>query len=145
MVDQLPQRIQRKRAKGWKAPEGAVYVGRPGAFGNPFYQWMGKGDDEFGAAYEARLFASWLAGTLTDDVLFRKLAGHKGGVSAILASNKIKRLGEQRASILDGLPALRGKTLMCWCPPGSPCHADVLLELANAPDQALTTTAQPGA
>ncbi|MFB7446821.1 DUF4326 domain-containing protein, partial [Streptomyces mirabilis] len=21
--------------------------------------------------------------------------------------------------------------LMCWCPPGRPCHADVLLELAN--------------
>lgn len=27
---------------------------------------------------------------------------------------------------------LRGKNLACWCPPGQPCHADVLLELANA-------------
>lgn len=27
---------------------------------------------------------------------------------------------------------LRGKNLACWCPPGSPCHADVLLEIANA-------------
>lgn len=26
---------------------------------------------------------------------------------------------------------LRGKNLACWCPPGSPCHATVLLELAN--------------
>lgn len=26
---------------------------------------------------------------------------------------------------------LRGKNLACWCKPGSPCHADVLLELAN--------------
>ena len=26
---------------------------------------------------------------------------------------------------------LRGKNLACWCPLGSPCHADVLLELAN--------------
>jgi hypothetical protein len=25
---------------------------------------------------------------------------------------------------------LRGKDLVCWCPPG-PCHADVLLEIAN--------------
>lgn len=25
---------------------------------------------------------------------------------------------------------LRGKNLACWCPPG-PCHADILLELAN--------------
>ena len=27
---------------------------------------------------------------------------------------------------------LRGKNLACWCRPGSPCHADVLLEIANA-------------
>ena len=26
---------------------------------------------------------------------------------------------------------LRGKDLCCWCPLSSPCHADVLLELAN--------------
>jgi hypothetical protein len=29
------------------------------------------------------------------------------------------------------LTELRGKDLMCWCPLDSPCHADVLLELAN--------------
>lgn len=27
---------------------------------------------------------------------------------------------------------LRGKNLACWCKPGTPCHADVLLEIANA-------------
>jgi Domain of unknown function (DUF4326) len=26
---------------------------------------------------------------------------------------------------------LVGRDLACWCPPGLPCHADVLLELAN--------------
>jgi hypothetical protein len=26
---------------------------------------------------------------------------------------------------------LRGKNLACWCKPGQPCHADILLELAN--------------
>lgn len=26
---------------------------------------------------------------------------------------------------------LRGKNLACWCKPGTPCHADVLLRLAN--------------
>lgn len=29
------------------------------------------------------------------------------------------------------LAELRGKDLACWCPLSSPCHADVLLELAN--------------
>lgn len=27
---------------------------------------------------------------------------------------------------------LRGKDLACWCPLDRPCHADVLLKLANA-------------
>jgi Domain of unknown function (DUF4326) len=26
---------------------------------------------------------------------------------------------------------LAGADLACWCPPGEPCHADVLLEVAN--------------
>jgi hypothetical protein len=29
------------------------------------------------------------------------------------------------------LEPLRGKDLACWCPLSEPCHADVLLELAN--------------
>jgi hypothetical protein len=28
---------------------------------------------------------------------------------------------------------LAGRDLMCWCRLGLPCHADVLLELANEP------------
>jgi len=35
------------------------------------------------------------------------------------------------AATLDLAP-LRGFHLACWCPLGSPCHADILLELANA-------------
>ena len=29
-----PRRIQRRRTKGWRMPEGAVYVGRPSRWGN---------------------------------------------------------------------------------------------------------------
>jgi hypothetical protein len=36
-----------------------------------------------------------------------------------------------RCAILDRLHELRGCNLACWCPIGEPCHADVLLELAN--------------
>ena len=32
----MPKRIQRKRTKGWRMPEGAVYVGRPTKWGNPY-------------------------------------------------------------------------------------------------------------
>jgi len=30
-----PKRIQRQRTKGWRMPEGAIYVGRPSRWGNP--------------------------------------------------------------------------------------------------------------
>jgi hypothetical protein len=37
-------------------------------------------------------------------------------------------------AITDGrwIDRLRGKNLACWCRLDAPCHADVLLELANA-------------
>lgn len=38
----------------------------------------------------------------------------------------------RRAKLIAGLPSLRGKNLACWCALDKPCHADVLLELANA-------------
>ena len=31
-----PRRIQCRRTSGWRKPEGAVYVGRPSRWGNPF-------------------------------------------------------------------------------------------------------------
>ena len=35
---------------------------------------------------------------------------------------------EKRAALLE---PLRGRDLACWCALDQPCHADVLLELAN--------------
>lgn len=32
----MPKRIQRRRAKGWRAPSTSIYCGRPTIFGNPF-------------------------------------------------------------------------------------------------------------
>tara|TARA_Y100000310_G_scaffold246639_1_gene252026 strand:- start:12714 stop:13001 length:288 start_codon:yes stop_codon:yes gene_type:complete len=32
----LPARIQRRRVKGWSAPDDAVFVGRPSKWGNRF-------------------------------------------------------------------------------------------------------------
>lgn len=43
-----------------------------------------------------------------------------------------------KAFYLDKVKELRGKNLACWCKPGEPCHADVLLEIANA-DEAPST------
>ena len=32
----------------------------------------------------------------------------------------------------EEIAELRGKNLACWCKEGEPCHADVLLEIANS-------------
>lgn len=32
----------------------------------------------------------------------------------------------------EAFAPLRGKNLACWCALDAPCHADVLLEIANA-------------
>lgn len=38
-------------------------------------------------------------------------------------------------SLAEIQDALAGKDLACWCPVGTPCHADVLLRVANTPRQ----------
>lgn len=37
-----------------------------------------------------------------------------------------------KLALQSTLDKLRGKNLSCWCPLDQPCHADVLLELANS-------------
>lgn len=86
----MAERIQRRRTKGWRMPEGAVYVGRPSRWGNPFVMFS-----RMQAVAVFRPFATDLA-----------------------------KVG--------WFEPLRGRDLACWCPLDQPCHADVLLELANA-------------
>jgi hypothetical protein len=48
--------------------------------------------------------------------------------------------------LLEAVPReLRGRDLACWCRVDAPCHADVLLELANYPDPTPDTPAAGGA
>lgn len=35
-IARCPRRIQRSRTAGWRMPPGAVYVGRPSKWGNPY-------------------------------------------------------------------------------------------------------------
>jgi len=51
-----------------------------------------------------------------------------------------RRLSKTRSG-QDDLARLRGKNLACWCRLDQACHADALLELANA-DAALRVTSQ---
>jgi hypothetical protein len=51
-----PKRIQRRRVKGWRMPDGAVYVGRPTRWGNPIpIEATGRFDDQGRAEYVATI------------------------------------------------------------------------------------------
>lgn len=100
MRETPPTRIQRRRTKGWKMPEGAVYVGRPTKFSNP---------------YSVKVWGS-----------------------RARAVGEFRALMSRWPEFVEMTAELRGKTLACWCPledrDGNrvPCHADVLLEIANS-------------
>lgn len=55
--------------------------------------------------------------------------GRDGNRAAVIDKYRAWLLGQPE--LMEALPTLRGKILGCWCAPKR-CHADVLLELANA-------------
>lgn len=116
-----PVRIQLKRTKGWKMPPNTVKVDRSTRFGNPFI--VGQDGD---VAECVTKHARWLTGALTDTAI---LSSVKQPMASWLTNMRHPRLG----AILRELP---GKNLACWCALDQPCHADVLLEIANAPEAA---------
>lgn len=68
-----PQRVHRRRSKGWKKPEGAVYVGRGSKWGNP-YDVAKYGRDGAVILYRNDLANSW-AGADIYDRIRAELAG----------------------------------------------------------------------
>ena len=116
-AETAPIRIQLSRAKGWRMPANTVKVDRSTKWGNPYA--VINGDVET----SVRLFRR----------LFEVPPSHSRHQVLRIASG-LPGYGEGR--VLDmklALPDLRGKNLACWCKLDQPCHADVLLDLANRP------------
>lgn len=99
-----PVRIQRQRVRGWRAPEGVVYVGRGSKWGNP-----------------------WRAGGQL--VLTGKRAGERSTAADVVAVYRSALLADPDA-VATVRAELAGKSLMCWCAEGAPCHGDTLLAVA---------------
>ena len=104
-----PKRIQRSRAKGWRMPPNTVYVGRPTKWGNPFV--VGK------------------HGTLEHCLMMFRNVIDTGYLYA--DAPKMDQI-KVRNAVAKNLDDLRGHDLACWCPLNQPCHADVLLKIANS-------------
>lgn len=113
----MPSRIQRSRKAGARMPKGAIYVGRPTRFGNPF-----KSDGTpAGLAVAAAQFRLHL----------KARREHASGWIDLIHYPSDAEIRE----------VLGGKDLACWCPlpeEGKPdiCHAATLLLVANGDDDA---------
>lgn len=57
---------------------------------------------------------------------------YAGSTKADFDTDIAEMSNADRAFFMDKVKELRGKNLACWCPLNRPCHADTLLELANA-------------
>lgn len=97
-------------------PEGAIYVGRPSKWGNPFTT-----EDAIDAGYSAERAAMAAKFAFQQWLLGHPMWSPPGKAF----SPKI------RDRILAGIGDLRGKDLACWCRLDQECHAEILLEIAN--------------
>ena len=113
--ESAPRRIRLSRARGFRLPPGAINVARPSRWANPFV----VGQD----------------GTRAECVsLYAMLLGIGPCITC-----KAAVADQQRAAayVRANLSRIKGRDLACWCAlDGKPCHADVLLALANEPRRA---------
>lgn len=120
----MPQRVQLSRRKGWRKPEGTIVVARPGYWGNPFA--IGRTPREHRERDPGLSDAGRLDRFDDDHPLTRPEAIDS---YRFWIPTAIGRSGRLRAE--EAREQLRGHDLACWCSLDGPCHADVLLELAN--------------
>ena len=112
----MVERVQLSRKKGWRMPPNTVIVSRPSYWGNQWEVWR----DEDG---------QW---TVSNDSEHTNVDSKTQGIALA-----VRLHAERERKLLNGyggasrILELRGKNLACWCKLDQPCHADVLLELAN--------------
>ncbi|HEY6797032.1 MAG TPA: DUF4326 domain-containing protein [Kineosporiaceae bacterium] len=110
-----PQRIQLRRTRSWRLPDGAVVVARPTRWGNPIKVGTPVVDQDTGLAH---------AITAEEAVATYRAASLSG---------RLGMYGGAEITVDVVRCDLAGRDLACWCPLDRACHADVLLELANPP------------
>lgn len=111
-----PERIQLSRAKNSRMPPNTVKVDRSTKWGNPFNKTQigVPFPPPNGEEYPQRI------------VLFRGEPSLDRCLDLYLVSLLLRVVVDPKIT-----EPLRGKNLACWCKPGAPCHADILLEVAN--------------
>jgi Domain of unknown function (DUF4326) len=114
-----PYRFQLSRAKGWRMPPNSINVARPSRWGNSFLP------TQVGLVFPFN----------GDDYpIVRLRTAPSLDLCLDLYAVRLRCLMTVDEHFLE---PLRGKNLGCWCPLQDkhgnpmPCHADILLRLAN--------------
>ena len=113
-----PYRIQRQRTKGCRMPENTAYVGRGTKWGNP---WKVTPHEDGRA-------------TVTDPISCTAFESVPAATAHATGSFRWQLLNHPNVlgfTETEARAELAGKNLSCSCPLDQPCHADVLLEIAN--------------
>lgn len=154
----MPERIQLKRARGFRLPPNTVIVARPSQWGNPFrYRDESSGLVRFGPKHEERFGRPWdYEGRISADGTSHHMWFSKDDVveTYVRWATRAEIVELYRLTLIEPTPGMRmawpsaqgrflkvtvaeirnelaGRNLACWCKAGDPCHADVLLDLAN--------------
>lgn len=130
----MPERIQLRRTKGWRKPEGAIVVARPSRWGNP---WRVTKCNRIECGPEVTRWCVFLGNEAHHWHHQSRADAHRRAVG-LFRAYLLHMHGTLTPSAwqLD-MGELAGRDLACWCPLEDaqgrrvPCHADVLLELAN--------------
>lgn len=117
----MPERIQLSRRKGWRKPENTVVVARPTKWGNPFPVDV----EPFTRADAVRMYRD----LVVDRVAW--ITTDEGTRWEQRNRFTVERQARPIPTVDEIRSALAGKNLACWCALDQPCHADVLLALAN--------------
>lgn len=147
-----PQRIQLHRTRGWRKPDGAVVVARPTRWGNPFrygvslvrepgaltgQPWEFEGRISADGAQhnfhhpDGRVTVCHVRYATRAEVVELYRRALLGEPDAAITSAWGRGARPVKPTIDEVRRDLAGRDLCCWCPLGQPCHADVLLEIAN--------------
>lgn len=121
-------RIQRKRIKGWKKPEGCISVSRPSKYGNPYKI---VGDMIYGDASHRRgkILSQWIFIECCDpENVNKRLAELFEQWILGLSDHDIKPCP---FTIDDIKRDLKDHKIMCFCSLEKDCHGDVLLKYLN--------------
>lgn len=104
-------RIQRRRVKGWKAPESTYHVTRPSKYGNLFIV------GEITRVYNGNVYLQY---------------GHRELIVPETPVQAVEAFKRYQLPYMDLQPLYDYEHISCWCPVGSPCHGDAIVEAIRA-------------